>query len=89
MIEVVLAHHCAVGVKRCCRHLHGVGVEAGSLLDLGCFISEGLAFLKNLRVGVRGLRGIENDAGAELRVSGRNGDGKGQGEDRMLRLFST
>ena len=69
-IKVVLLLHGVVGLQGRRSDLDGVGKDLCSVLDLLGFIGKRLFFVLDLHDGVAGLRGVEDDAGAELRVRG-------------------
>ena len=69
--EVVLLLCDVVGLQRRRGDLDGVGEDLLALLDLLDFVGDGLFFVFDLRDGMARLRGIEHDAGTELRVRER------------------
>ena len=67
-VKVVLLLHGVVGLQGSRGDLDGVGKDLCSVLDLLGFIGKRLLFMFDLHDGVAGLGGVEDDAGAELRL---------------------
>lgn len=68
VIEVVLLHNLVVGLKSGRSDFYRVGENLLPVLDLLHLVADGLFFVLDLHDGVAGLRGVEYDAGPELRM---------------------